>query len=309
MNLSSSEFANPPEPGGPHLEDRVADVAVRSLKLRLEAVNECLPRAAREWKRHPEYVHQLRVRTRRALAALALYRELLPRRRRRRLEKQLRTIRAAAGEARDLDVLILKGLEQSRRRKVARWLQASRRAAQRPILALNRKLATGGRFARQVAKFLERIPRKRRAAIAGLPFGPWARAAVARVIGRFFEMTTPCPTDLSALHRLRIRGKALRYTLELTGPAFPDELTAAWSQTLEEIQEQLGTINDHDVARQHFKELLRQADSPRLALRARALIRQEEEGLAAAQQRFATWWSTERQLQLRSDLDRALCSG
>jgi CHAD domain-containing protein len=52
-----------------------------------------------------EYVHQLRVATRRASAAVQIFAELLPKRKSRLINRRLRELRQAAGEARDLDVL------------------------------------------------------------------------------------------------------------------------------------------------------------------------------------------------------------
>ena len=52
-----------------------------------------------------EHVHRLRVSTRRAVAALKLYRDWLPPAKFRWVKKRLKKIRRAAGDARDLDVL------------------------------------------------------------------------------------------------------------------------------------------------------------------------------------------------------------
>ena len=78
--------------------DPATDVAVRTLRGRLSAVWHCLPLAALE--PDLEKVHQLRVWSRRAAAALGLYEDLLPRRQFRWLKKRLRKIRRAANDAR-----------------------------------------------------------------------------------------------------------------------------------------------------------------------------------------------------------------
>lgn len=85
-------------------------------------------------------VHQLRVATRRAIAAIDAFRDLLPTKRADWFTKQLRRIRRAAGEARDLDVLTdrLTGETgdapggQARRRLVA-MLSKQRQFARQPI--------------------------------------------------------------------------------------------------------------------------------------------------------------------------------
>src|SRR5262249_58635227 len=86
-------------------DDRTTDVAVRTLQARLAAIQHYLPLAAEKAEEDVEHVHQLRVWTRRASAALKLYAGLLPRRRTARMKKQLKRLRRAANDARDCDVL------------------------------------------------------------------------------------------------------------------------------------------------------------------------------------------------------------
>jgi CHAD domain-containing protein len=103
-------------------DDRLTDVAVRSLEARLGAVQHLLPLAAEAGIEELETIHHLRVWTRRAAAAMKLYAPLLPRRRMAWMEKQLKRLRRAANEARDLDVLVqrlsAKGGEGHARRSV-----------------------------------------------------------------------------------------------------------------------------------------------------------------------------------------------
>src|SRR4051812_42023473 len=77
------------------------------LTARLEVVRTYLPRALREADKDPEYVHQLRVGTRRGDAALRTFRACLPGRTYRAARARLRGIRRAAGAARDWDVFLV----------------------------------------------------------------------------------------------------------------------------------------------------------------------------------------------------------
>ena len=86
-------------------DDSVCHAARLSLEARFMAVVHHLPCAAYHFEQDAEHVHRLRVSTRRAMAALQLYRDFLPRKRARWMKKQLKKVRRAAGEARDLDVL------------------------------------------------------------------------------------------------------------------------------------------------------------------------------------------------------------
>jgi CHAD domain-containing protein len=78
------------------------NVAARTLRRRLDAVWSLLPPASREADREPESVHHLRVATRRAIAAINAFRDLIPGRRADWFEKQLRRIRRAARLQQDL---------------------------------------------------------------------------------------------------------------------------------------------------------------------------------------------------------------
>jgi hypothetical protein len=92
--------------GGLSPEMPVADAAARVLRGRFKVVRELLPlAAARAWE-DSEYVHQLRVGTRRAGAALRVFAAALPRKRLRAMKVTLAVLRRAAGDARDWDVFL-----------------------------------------------------------------------------------------------------------------------------------------------------------------------------------------------------------
>jgi CHAD domain-containing protein len=112
----------------------VEEAARRSLEARLGTVSHWLPRAAHLSDRDIEHVHRLRVSTRRAMAALKLYRDWLPAKHHRWMKKRLREIRRAAGDARDLDVLGARLADEHGEQIVAPVLKmiAARRAAVQP---------------------------------------------------------------------------------------------------------------------------------------------------------------------------------
>src|SRR5262245_4753238 len=84
----------------------VTDAARRVLALRLEAVRDALPFALHKADQDPEYIHQLRVSTRRAGASLAIFACCLPQRELRAAQKGIRCVRRVAGAARDWDVFL-----------------------------------------------------------------------------------------------------------------------------------------------------------------------------------------------------------
>src|SRR5947209_8675375 len=108
-------------PGGKWLEGllpttEVADAARVALSVRLDVVWEYLPLAVGEAAKDPEHVHQLRVGTRRARAALDIFAGCLPSKAYRAGKKQLRAIRRAAGQARDWDVFLAELAEREHRK-------------------------------------------------------------------------------------------------------------------------------------------------------------------------------------------------
>src|SRR5688572_17294219 len=88
-----------------HAHQPLSQVAAEVIRERPELECKYAPLAAKQWEDNPEFVHQMRVATRRSAAALALFVELLPRKKTKHMLKRLKRLRKAAGEARDLDVL------------------------------------------------------------------------------------------------------------------------------------------------------------------------------------------------------------
>src|ERR1051326_4559808 len=85
----------------------LTDAARRVLAMRLEVVRDHLGLALKEADKDPEHVHQLRVATRRAGAAVEIFALCLPDKVYTTTRKQLRRLRRAAGAARDWDVFLL----------------------------------------------------------------------------------------------------------------------------------------------------------------------------------------------------------
>ncbi len=94
-------------------DELLEDVAVRSLDSRLQPVMYYVPQAANHAESDLENVHQMRVWSRRATAALSLYEELLPKRRRKWIIAQLKAIRRAGNDARDADVFAMRLAEDT----------------------------------------------------------------------------------------------------------------------------------------------------------------------------------------------------
>jgi len=241
-------------------DDQVSDVAKCSLQNRLSAVAQLLPLAAKRAEKDPEYIHQLRVWTRRASAAMSLFEYLMPRRRFKWMKKQLKRVRRAANDARDCDVLIERLSKEFAGRGQKRWLKelrVERVKTQKAVVEVYQWLKQDGRFERKIEKLLQQVKMRNTDTCAALPpFGDWARERLRGQVTRFFEAVPSDSADEAALHELRIRSKHLRYTMELVAGAFPEELKNRIYPTILAIQDQAGEINDLLVAKTRLREKL-----------------------------------------------------
>jgi CHAD domain-containing protein len=291
---------------------RVGDLAHQALWARLNAVWHYLTLAVHESNDDPEYVHNLRVGTRRAQAAVRAFRDWLPPRRARKLRRDLRRIRSAAAEARELDVLLqrltpwaaAKGDDASAA-LVAR-VRAERRAVQPKLERIHRRCQRRG-FERQTARLLDKLrwrggrrrgdePELRLAALRQL------RSAAAR----FFDAARGNLEDINRLHCVRLRGKHLRYAMELFTSAFEASFRDELYPLVAQVQEYLGTINDHAAALAHFDRWLDEWDDTTLAAPLAEWVAVEQTALRKARRRFDTWWTSERLRDLRQRFRKAL---
>ena len=94
--------------------------------------------------------------------------------------------------------------------------------------------------------------------------------------------------DVDEIHRLRIRGKRLRYTMEVTVGAFGKPLRELYT-FVEESQRFLGIINDHAVAIDFYGAWETEDSPTRHALQ--TIIDIEQRGLQNELARFPEWWN------------------
>lgn len=279
----------------------LADAACRVLSVRLDTVRHYLPLALRQAEEDPEYVHQLRVSTRRAGAALEMFACCLPERVYRKARKMLRRIRRAAGEARDWDVFLL-GLaeEKSKAHSQAVLDLLLGYGLARRILA--RDLLAGASpgypfvFDRLLAETVAAVHKPR-----GHPelrtLLDLAQPMLARLLQELHQAATGDLTDYDHLHQVRIIGKRLRYAMEIFvdcfAPAFREQLYPA----VEQMQEILGEANDSHVAGQRLALLAeglrayQPGDWRRFRTGLQRLQQAHQQRLAERRQQFVDWWN------------------
>jgi CHAD domain-containing protein len=286
-----------------HGETPLTDAARRVLTVRLEVVRDCLPLALHEPDKDPEHVHQLRVGTRRAGAALDIFSCCLPDKAYKTARKHLRRIRRAAGEARDWDVFLLSLNEWERKPQTKHYRPAldfligyalaQRSAAQEKLESADTDYPFS--FDRLQAETVAAVGRPHEhhewQTLADL-----ARPMLSERLADLDEATTRDLEDYGNLHQVRIAGKRLRYAMEVFGdcfvPAFRDELYPA----VEQMQETLGNANDSHVAGQRLRALgeklrrTRPLDWKRFRTGIEAMLRHHRRRLPKERQRFLEWW-------------------
>lgn len=282
----------------------VGDAARRSLEARLTAVARALPLAAHLAHHDIEHVHRLRVATRRAIAALKLYRDWLPRKPARWLKKRLRKIRRAAGDARDFDVLgaRLRRDYGPRAMPAVEIIARQRAAVQSAIVRVAERCRRRDRFVRKTSKLLERIETTHHDGQAPESFRPWAASQLAASANAFFDCLPDDTADTAALHQFRIRAKELRYTMELAVAAFGPEMRSEQYPVVEELQERLGKVQDHVAAMTRLADWAGDAAHAQQQVLLRDLAEEERERLGDAVADFQDWWTSERAAALRTGL-------
>jgi CHAD domain-containing protein len=283
----------------------VRDAARVSIEARLATVAYWLPLAARPVDEDVERVHQLRVATRRAIAALKLYRDWLPKGKRRWFTKRLKDIRQAAGNARDLDVLYhrLNAGHGGQYAEVLKLIAEMRAETQPEIIAIADRCHADNRLQQKSYKLHGQIgPLDEAAAAADASFLTWAGSRLHGIAEKFFEAQPTGNADWSALHQFRIAGKKLRYTMELVAPAFGSELREKQYPVVQDLQEKLGSINDFVVAREVLQKLNDKAIDGAVKNQLGVLIAEQEALRDQAIADFRAWWTEGRASALSTGL-------
>ncbi len=235
------------------------DAARLALRARMKAVGDYLPLAADDPPSDPEHVHQLRVATRRAAAALRIFASCLPGRAAKRARRRLRRLRRAAGAARDWDVFTLDLLTRfaevpERERAGLDYLlgyaAGQRAAAQVQLVDTARK--DGEHFEAFLVETLDAVRSPGRDSDTLLTL---ARPLLAQLLHELEEKANGNLSDYAHLHQVRIAGKRLRYAMELFAGCFDESFKDALYPRVEEMQEILGRANDSFVATERLEEL------------------------------------------------------
>jgi CHAD domain-containing protein len=286
------------------VDEPASAVARRAIGGRLKNVWDWLPQAAEQASDDHEFVHQLRVSTRRAMAALHMFDAMLPPKRSKWFRKQLKQLRGKAGEARDLDVLaqhvntVCQADHAAGCGALLERISDARRAAQPAITKIYEKLEERNfrrRVKRLVKKIEWRVEHRQEPTYQGM-----ARAGLRPLAVDFFNAAQGDFESILAMHEFRIAGKHLRYAMEVFAAAFDPSFRKELYPMVEELQMKLGAGNDHANNRDRCLAWLDETtdESQRLVLS--KVIALETAGLQASMREFRHWWTADRAAELKA---------
>jgi CHAD domain-containing protein len=265
----------------------VEELLAQILSAQAQTLRACVPGAVAG--EDPEHVHDLRVATRRARAALQQFADLVDDAPRRSLRDELRWLAGVAGRVRDLDVfgprlddLLTRvdappGARRRLQQRLRRRQGPARQALQHALRAPRCGLLLDALDA--CARGLRHTPPTALAAAAAVPRVRRGLRSVQRV--RLHKI--PRLPD-AELHALRIQVKRARYTCEFFAGVSPVDLTAVRTG-LVTLQDVLGAHQDAAVGEAWLRDWLsglwrsrvQGAERDALSLAAGALIQAERD--------------------------------
>lgn len=289
-------------------DEPATTAAVRILAARLGAVHDHL-RGIAGGDESEEAVHDLRVATRRAGAALEGFKPLLPARRAAWFVTHLKRLRRAAGKVRDLDSIldglrsgVLGGRPPKRGADVVRAIKivAKKRATARKDLGQAVKRFPGSRTWRAHArKLIAAIERKE-----GAPrFDHLAAERLGGIVARFLASVGDGAGDADALHAIRIRAKQARYAIEIFAPT-PSPPRQRSLAALEHLQDLAGRCIDQATAAARFARWARRAEDRTDRKTFSTLAAAAATAAEAARRRAVAWLTPRRVSQVRRDVAR-----
>lgn len=244
----------------PQPDHSVAFGACRGLRRYADRLREHLEGACTG--EHVEDIHQVRVSCRRLRAVLRLFEDCFDRKLIRRWRREIKRVLKRLSEARDRDVQIefLRGvldqiptadkkIRPGIQRIELRWKQEREDLQPRVVQAIHRFDERG--ILQDIHMETERILYE----IRDCDLSETSLSVVERAAGQIrlrmedLQGRGSCldnAEDIEGHHAMRISAKRLRYTLEISAPAFEDRLKPC-IKTLKQLQTMLGDLHDCDM--------------------------------------------------------------
>src|SRR5262249_4994228 len=138
---------------------------------------------------------------------------------------------------------------------IVEFIHRERSAVQPAIIQVADRCRADDKFIRKTSKLHDGIdePKNSDNSNGSPTLGKWAADQLANLSDEFLGAMPDETSDVVALHQFRISAKGLRYAIELVAPAFGPELKEDLYPIVEELQEKLGSVQDHVTAKQRFE--------------------------------------------------------
>ena len=245
-----------------------------------------------------EHVHLLRISVRRAAEAVRVFAGMMEAAEAEALQDRLRQIRLAGDEARNWDVMRERFSEVMGDTVVARFgeqIEVRREEAQEPIAAVYRE-TRGDDCEAKIGNLVREIESHCRGE-GKRPFKRQARRYLNPIVKRFFKAAESDLATGESLHRLRIRTKKLRYTMEIVAVAFDSAFRKRLYSRVTRFQDLLGTVNDHATATTLFRDWLSKSENAEQKAFLEGLLLAEERATKDLQAAFLATWTPESHLR------------
>lgn len=292
-----------PMPGAPIIpayrllpQDSFSDAGIKIIGLQVYRMRANIEGTIRDLD--PEFLHDLRVATRRARFVLKIFGEIWEPDEIQNLRRELKWIAQSVSDVRDLDVLLARlevdlnkaGASQETRGKVYAILDKQR------AVALNglRSALRSDRYSSLISR-LRRLGSRERSANNDLTKLAHTRAfffiqkALSK-IRKYRKLKAKKLEDVD-LHRLRIDFKRLRYTCEFFATYYTREM-ARIIKDLIRFQDCLGNHQDACMAMENIKALLSEtSEEPSITLALGALVQVQRQRADRTRKEFTRIWN------------------
>ena len=205
-----------------------------------------------------EYIHRMRVASRRLRSALDVFTECIPEKKKEEWRARVKNLTQALGETRDTDVqiLLLESLYQNlpdikyrtgMRRLLLRLHQRRTKLQTEVEAALD--LLEKKKVLNQIRnKFTDVESQNNESHRYSGEIYRLSFSSISRRLDHFlsYEVYLHNPEYVKELHQMRIAAKQLRYALEIFAPIYPDQLVES-IKSARQTQQILGEIHDCDV--------------------------------------------------------------
>jgi inorganic triphosphatase YgiF len=200
----------------------------------------------------PEYIHQMRVATRRLRACVRLFAPLLPEAFSEALLPPLRSLMGLLGQVRDLDVLlaeiaapVMAALPAEPRLAALAGIVTDRRYRARTEAIHLLASPKYGQLTLRISTLLHQLGDGVDAPTATVTLGDFATRRLRSLRRKVQRLATSAhPDDPASLHALRIGVKRLRYALEFFTPLAHSKARRRLADKLAAVQTTLGQLND-----------------------------------------------------------------